>query len=297
MKHWYRPLAFYVAMEAAALLCRVALQAAGFERHVWNGLAYYTRNMPARMQPRQSVDYSRAAGGGSSSSGYALSALQGSHSSSAGQQQAARHYQWQRQHQQHHYHSSVQEQEEQEDSTPLVLLHGIGMGLLCYISVLFNLAATGMTAHVYIWTGSGCGGCVLRQPFVPVVSQAGRVQPKHRLQPQPIVCQNLPPNKHHLSACMLCLSCPHPVHPTHTNHAPTPHTGRPVLALEMPHISQRWCLWVPTLDETTEVLLSILNRSDIQRCCVVGHSYGSAVASRLLQQAPGRIRWGVSEGV
>lgn len=67
-------------------------------------------------------------------------------------------------------------------------------------------------------------------------------------------------------------------------------TGRPVLALELPHVSQRWVLWVPTVDEVAEVLLSILNRNDISSCCLVGHSYGSAVASRLLQQAPERIQ-------
>lgn len=63
-----------------------------------------------------------------------------------------------------------------------------------------------------------------------------------------------------------------------------------MLALEMPHVSQRWVLWVPTVDEVAEVLLSILNRNDITTCCLVGHSYGSAVASRLLQQAPERIQ-------
>jgi pimeloyl-ACP methyl ester carboxylesterase len=58
----------------------------------------------------------------------------------------------------------------------------------------------------------------------------------------------------------------------------------------MPHVSQRWVLWVPIVDEVAEVLLSILNRNDISTCCLVGHSYGSAVASRLLQQAPQRIQ-------
>jgi pimeloyl-ACP methyl ester carboxylesterase len=66
--------------------------------------------------------------------------------------------------------------------------------------------------------------------------------------------------------------------------------GRPVLAVELPHISQRWVLWVPTVDEVTEVVVSILNRNAITSCCLVGHSYGTAVASRLLQQAPHRIQ-------
>lgn len=66
--------------------------------------------------------------------------------------------------------------------------------------------------------------------------------------------------------------------------------GCPLLALELPHISQRWVLWVPTVDEVTEVLVSILNKNAISSCCLVGHSYGTAVASRLLQQAPQRIK-------
>lgn len=99
MKHWYRPLAFYLAMEAAALLCRVALQAAGFQRHVWMGHGYYTKNMSAQHPHKaayQSANLETAAG-------------------AVGVQQ----------------------------DVPLVLLHGIGMGLIPYISCLFNMAATG----------------------------------------------------------------------------------------------------------------------------------------------------------
>jgi pimeloyl-ACP methyl ester carboxylesterase len=66
--------------------------------------------------------------------------------------------------------------------------------------------------------------------------------------------------------------------------------GRPVLALELPHVSQRWVLWVPTVDEVAEVVVSILNRNDISSCCLIGHSYGTAVGSRLLQQVPERIQ-------
>jgi pimeloyl-ACP methyl ester carboxylesterase len=63
-----------------------------------------------------------------------------------------------------------------------------------------------------------------------------------------------------------------------------------VLALELPHVSQRWVLWVPTVDEVAEVVVSILDRNALSSCCLVGHSYGTAVASRLLQQAPRRIQ-------
>jgi len=108
MKHWYRPLAFYLAMEAAALLCRVALQAAGFQRHVWMGHGYYTKNMPVQHPHKnafQSTNLETAAG-------------------AVGAQQ----------------------------DVPLVLLHGIGMGLIPYISCLFSMAATGASepAHHYL---------------------------------------------------------------------------------------------------------------------------------------------------
>lgn len=112
MKHWYKPLAFYLVMEAAALLCRVALHAAGFQRHVWMGLAYYTRNMPA--QPvRHSIDIPAGMHGGSWHR-YSRAAAMPAQRGSRGSQEV-----------------------------PLVLLHGIGMGLIPYISMLFNMAATG----------------------------------------------------------------------------------------------------------------------------------------------------------
>lgn len=55
-------------------------------------------------------------------------------------------------------------------------------------------------------------------------------------------------------------------------------------------MSQRWVLWVPTVDEVAEVVVSVLDRNAVSSCCLVGHSYGTAVASRLLQQAPHRIQ-------
>jgi pimeloyl-ACP methyl ester carboxylesterase len=51
----------------------------------------------------------------------------------------------------------------------------------------------------------------------------------------------------------------------------------------------RWVLWVPTVDEVAEVLVAIMHREGVARCCLVGHSYGTAVASRLLQQHPSKV--------
>lgn len=68
-----------------------------------------------------------------------------------------------------------------------------------------------------------------------------------------------------------------------------PAAGRPLLALEFKHVSMRWVLWVPTVDEVAEVLVAIMRREGLERCCLVGHSYGTAVASRLLQQHPAKV--------
>eukprot|EP00879_Flechtneria_rotunda_P025127 GHRR01026686.1.p1 GENE.GHRR01026686.1~~GHRR01026686.1.p1 ORF type:complete len:484 (+),score=129.44 GHRR01026686.1:291-1742(+) len=162
MKHWYRPLGFYLFMEFAAVMGHVALLAAGFRAEHWMGMTYYTKNMCQDRQRSQVAAAPPAYGAGS----------------------------------------------DQAAGPPLVLLHGIGMGLIPYISMLFNMAAT----------------------------------------------------------------------------------GRPVLALQFKHIAMRWVLWVPTLDEVAEVLVGILRREAVKSCCLVGHSYGTAVAARLLQQHPALIK-------
>lgn len=62
-----------------------------------------------------------------------------------------------------------------------------------------------------------------------------------------------------------------------------------MIALQFKHVSMRWVLWVPTVDEVAEVLVGILRREGVGRCCLVAHSYGTAVASRLLQQHPEKV--------
>jgi hypothetical protein len=134
MKHWYKPLAFYVAMEAAALLCRVALQAAGFQRHVWMGLPYYTRNMPA--QPvRHSIDIPPEAYVRGRRRSFQAPAMSAQPFSMLPQR-----------------HSTPAQRRMSAHQTPLVLLHGIGMGLIPYISMLFNMAATGQHSDLRCWT-------------------------------------------------------------------------------------------------------------------------------------------------
>jgi hypothetical protein len=133
MRHWYRPLAFYAAMEVGAGLLRIALHAAGFQRQVVMGLPYYTCNMPSEQQaaagrPRQPT----------------------SSSSASSNMAAGASMPWQQQQQQ-----PCQAGGGSHD-VPLVFVHGIGMGLVPYISFLFNLAATGGSS-IGLWVGGRCG--------------------------------------------------------------------------------------------------------------------------------------------
>jgi hypothetical protein len=143
-----------------ALLCGAA---AGFKKSSWSGITYYTRNMPE-----------------SNSHG------SGSRRTSMQQQQLLERFsspppharqQW---YEQAAAEAAMQEQEEPStaDSSssssgagghvPFVLLHGIGMGLIPYISLLFNMAATGKRACAclqsaagrYMWGRGVCCGWV-----------------------------------------------------------------------------------------------------------------------------------------
>jgi hypothetical protein len=118
--------------------------AAGFKKSSWSGITYYTRNMPHN---------------GSNSSGSRRTSMQQQ------QQPLERHSSPPAHARQQWYEQAAaaarQEQEaEQEEllsgascsngagsDVPFVLLHGIGMGLIPYISLLFNMAATGEGLH------------------------------------------------------------------------------------------------------------------------------------------------------
>lgn len=108
--------------------------AAGFKQSSWSGLTYYARNMP------------HSGGHGSGSRHTSMQQQPLEHGSSPPPHARQ---QW--------YEAAAgaarQGQEEPGSSSgsssgagndvPLVLLHGIGMGLIPYISLLFNMAATG----------------------------------------------------------------------------------------------------------------------------------------------------------
>lgn len=127
MRCWYQPLGFYLFMELAGLLGSVALRAAGFKESWWCGLAYYTKNMP------QHGGAAAAAGAHQHESMHAQRRqqykLHGEAAGAAGQAGGAG--------------NAGSTGAGSTEDVPLVLLHGIGMGLIPYIGMLFNMAATG----------------------------------------------------------------------------------------------------------------------------------------------------------
>jgi hypothetical protein len=109
----WRPLGFYLSMEAAALLRDASLRAMGFRRGDCMGLTYYSRPGTAAAAGTGANAAGAAAGGAGAGEGGGAEARQ------------------------------QQGEEEQGQDVPLLLLHGVGMGLLPYITFLANLAATG----------------------------------------------------------------------------------------------------------------------------------------------------------
>ncbi len=58
---------------------------------------------------------------------------------------------------------------------------------------------------------------------------------------------------------------------------------RPVVAVEVRHLSMRVCLDVPEEDEVVAGIAAALARHGVRRAHVVAHSYGTFMASRLVQ--------------
>ncbi|GFR43461.1 hypothetical protein Agub_g4544 [Astrephomene gubernaculifera] len=58
---------------------------------------------------------------------------------------------------------------------------------------------------------------------------------------------------------------------------------RPVVAVEVRHLSMRVCTAVPEEDEVVATIVEALARHDVRQVHVTGHSYGTFMASRLVQ--------------
>ncbi|GBF96822.1 hypothetical protein Rsub_09678 [Raphidocelis subcapitata] len=208
LSHMWRPLAFYVAMEAAAAAKNAALLAAGFRRRRCGQITYYVRPGDAAggaagfgfggRRRRGGSDGGESGGGGGWVNGWRRCGGGGGGGGEGGGG-------W----------SPIGGDGPARSGgggsgsvdVPMLLLHGVGMGLLPYLGLLANLAAT----------------------------------------------------------------------------------GRTVIAVEFRHVAMRWSSWTPTVDEAAAAVDAVLARERAPRACVVAHSYGTAVASRLLQTRPGRV--------
>jgi hypothetical protein len=107
--------------------------AAGFKQSSWSGITYYTRNMPhsnAGVQQQQQQQLEREIS-------------PPPHARQQWYEQAAGEASRQGQEGPDVQESSSSSSSEAGSDVPFVLLHGIGMGLIPYISLLFNMAATG----------------------------------------------------------------------------------------------------------------------------------------------------------
>eukprot|EP00877_Chromochloris_zofingiensis_P001901 jgi/Chrzof1/11711/Cz06g06140.t1 len=65
--------------------------------------------------------------------------------------------------------------------------------------------------------------------------------------------------------------------------------GNPILAPEYRHVSLRLCGLIPRVDELTNALIDVLDAHRISKALVVGHSYGTFIASVLSQKHRNRL--------
>ena len=59
-----------------------------------------------------------------------------------------------------------------------------------------------------------------------------------------------------------------------------------MILLEFRHISMRLCLRAAAVDHAADVVAAIVQQQGFKEACVVGHSFGTFVASRLCQMHP-----------
>ncbi|PRW60464.1 expressed protein isoform A [Chlorella sorokiniana] len=60
----------------------------------------------------------------------------------------------------------------------------------------------------------------------------------------------------------------------------------PLLMVEVPHVALRLCWQAETVDAVADAAAAMLARHGYRRACIVGHSYGTFVASRICQLHP-----------
>lgn len=65
--------------------------------------------------------------------------------------------------------------------------------------------------------------------------------------------------------------------------------GRPMICVESKHVSMRLVRWLPTVDDMADATAAILKAHGSEQAVVVAHSYGTFVASRLVNKFEGSV--------
>lgn len=66
-------------------------------------------------------------------------------------------------------------------------------------------------------------------------------------------------------------------------------SSHPMIVLEFRHISMRLCLTAVDVDDATHAVAAMLRQHGFNKACVVSHSFGTFVASRLCQMHPSLV--------
>lgn len=67
-------------------------------------------------------------------------------------------------------------------------------------------------------------------------------------------------------------------------------SSHPMVVLEFRHVSMRLCLRAGQVDHAAHAVAAIVQKLGFKEACVVGHSFGTFVASRLCQLHPGLVQ-------
>ena len=67
-------------------------------------------------------------------------------------------------------------------------------------------------------------------------------------------------------------------------------SSHPMIVLEFRHVSMRLCLRAGEVDHAAHAVAAIVEQQGFKEACVVGHSFGTFVASRLCQLHPSLVQ-------
>lgn len=66
--------------------------------------------------------------------------------------------------------------------------------------------------------------------------------------------------------------------------------SHPMIVLEFRHVSMRLCLRAREVDHAAHAVAAIVQQQGFKEACIVGHSFGTFVASRLCQLHPSLVQ-------